>query len=339
MQANDTLLRHWRMLREIPRHPRRISTADLQQRLAAAGFDTTIRTIQRDLIKLSSALPLLSDACKPQGWSWEANTPQLDLPSLEPQTALVFHLAERYLQPLLPASTLNYLSPWFRTATGVLDNQGNGLSGWRKKVRVLSPGQPLHPPQIDHVIQATVTQALLFNRKLTVSYRPRQANQENKHYEVNPLGLVVRDRVIYLICTLREYNDIRQLVLSRISTASLLESSARHIKGFDLDNYIAQGEFGWPLETGKTLQLIVRFDRNAATLFIERPLDAQQTVEDIDEQTVELTATVLDTKELRRWLLNFGAFAEVIAPPSLREEMQTVIADMSQRYGMSQSNP
>ncbi len=338
MKANDTLLRHWRMLREIPRHPRRISTADLQHRLAAAGFDTTIRTIQRDLIKLSAALPLLSDACKPQGWSWEANSPQLDLPSLEPQTALVFHLAERYLQALLPASTLDYLSPWFRTATGVLDNQGNGLSGWRKKVRVLSPGQPLQPPQIDHEIQTTVTQALLLNRKLSMSYRPRQASKEEKHYEANPLGLVVRDQVIYLICTLREYNDIRQLVLSRISAASMLETPARHIKDFDLDTYIAQGEFGWPLETGKTLQLITRFDRHVATLFIERPLDAQQIVEDIDEKTVGLTATVLDTMELRRWLLNFGAYAEVISPPSLREEMQTIIADMCRRYGMTQGS-
>jgi hypothetical protein len=146
---NDTLLRHWHMLREVPRHPRRISTAELKRRLAAAGYETTLRTIQRDLLKLSSALPLLADDARPQGWSWEANAPQLDLPMLEPQAALVFHLAERYLQPMLPASTLDYLSPWFRAAAGVLDNQGNGLSAWRKKVRVLAPGQPRLPPVID----------------------------------------------------------------------------------------------------------------------------------------------------------------------------------------------
>lgn len=328
---NDTLLRHWRMLREIPRHPRRISTADLKKRLSEAGFETTLRTIQRDLIKLSEALPLLADDAKPQGWSWEAHAPQMDLPTLEPQAALVFQMAERYLQPLLPASTLDYLSPWFRTASGVLDNHENGLSAWRKKVRVLAPGQPMQPPVIDSEVQSVVTQALLLNRRIAVAYRPRGAKVD-KEYEASPLGLVVRDQVLYLVCTLREYEDVKQLVLSRMHSAQLLDKPARELKDFDLDQYIAQGEFDWPLETGRTIKLVADFDRPVATVFIERPLDANQVIEDIDEKTVRLTATVLDTKEIRRWLLEFGARAEVIAPESLREEMKGIIDRVRQRY-------
>ena len=328
---SDTLLRHWQMLREIPRHPRRISTADLKERLATAGYETTLRTIQRDLIKLSGALPLLADNSSPQGWSWEAHAPQMDFPTLEPQAALVFHLAERYLLSLLPASTLDYLSPWFRTATGVLDNQGNGLSAWRNKVRVLAPGQPLLPPVIDGEVQSVVTQALFTNRRLDVSYRPR-GSTEDKHYEANPLGLVVRDQVIYLVCTLRDYDDVKQLVLSRMHSAKLLETPAREINGFDLDQYITQGEFDWPLETGRKLKLVADFDRPVARLFIERPLEENQIIEDINEKTVRLTATVLDTKELRRWLLEFGARTEVLEPESLRSEIRNIADEMTLRY-------
>ena len=319
------------MLREVPRYPRRISTVDLKLRLSAAGFETTLRTIQRDLIKLSGALPLLSDDSKPQGWSWEANAPQLDLPTLEPQAALVFHLAERYLQPLLPASTLDYLSPWFRTASGILDNQGHGLSTWRNKVRVLAPGQPMRPPVIDGEIQSVVTQGLLLNRRVAVSYRARGAD-EDKSYEASPLGLVVRDQVIYLVCTLREYQDVKQLVLGRMRSARLLDTPAKGLAGFDLDRYIAQGGFGIPLEVGQTLHLVADFDRPVATGFIERPLDVDQLVEDIDEETVRLTATVPDTQEIRRWFLEFGDRAEVIAPESLRTEMKAIIAGMAVRY-------
>jgi len=328
---SDSLLRHWRMLREVPRYPRRISTVELKLRLAAAGYETTLRTIQRDLIKLSSALPLLADDSKPQGWSWEANASQLDLPSLEPQAALVFHLAERYLQPMLPASTLEYLSPWFRSATGVLDNQGNGLSAWRKKIRVLAPGQPMQPPVIDSEVQAVVTQALLLNRRVALIYRGRGA-KEDKSYEASPLGLVVRDQVIYLVCTLREYQDVKQLVLGRMRSAKLLDTPARGLEGFDLDQYIAQGEFGIPLETGRKINLVAHFDRSVASAFVERALDKDQVVEDISETTVRLTATVLDTQEIRRWLLEFGARAEVIAPESLREEMLDTIDRMKRRY-------
>ncbi len=331
MKRNDTLLRHWRMLREIPRYPRRISTADIKERLRTAGFEATLRTIQRDLVKLSCSLPLLGDDSKPQGWSWQADAPQLDLPTLEPQAALVFHLAERYLQPLLPASTLDYLSPWFRTALGVLDNQGNDLSTWRTKVRVLAPGQSMLPPIIDREVQSVVTQALLLNKRVAVTYRPRDA-VEDKNYEASPLGLVVRDQVIYLVCTLREYDDIKQLVLGRMRSAQLLDTSARKLKGFDLDQYISQGEFGFPLETGRTITFVVDFDRAVANGFIERPLDANQMTENINEKTIRLTATVPDTTELRRWLLGFGAHSVVREPATLKAEMKSIISGMHQHY-------
>ena len=57
----DTLLRHWHMLRLLPRHPRKISTADIETKLESSGFPTSRRTIQRDLDKLSAEFPLVSD--------------------------------------------------------------------------------------------------------------------------------------------------------------------------------------------------------------------------------------------------------------------------------------
>ena len=247
MKKSDTLLRHWRMLREIPRFPRRIGTPDILERLLAAGFDATLRTVQRDLIKLSGSLPLLGDDSKPQGWSWQADAPQLDLPTLEPQAALDFHLAEQYLQALLPASTLTYLAPWFRTASGVLDCQGTALANWRNKVRVLAPGQPQLPPQLKPEVQSVITQALLLERRVALRYRPRDAT-EDRQYEASLQGLVVRDHVSYLVCTLRDYSDVKQLVVSRIQSATLLDKPAKVIPGFDLDDYIAQGEFGMRLQ-------------------------------------------------------------------------------------------
>jgi len=51
---SDTLMRQWQMLRLIPRHPVKVATAELIQRLADEGFETTQRTLQRDLMRLSS---------------------------------------------------------------------------------------------------------------------------------------------------------------------------------------------------------------------------------------------------------------------------------------------
>ena len=331
MKKSDTLLRHWRMLREIPRYPRRIGTPEILERLLAAGFDATLRTVQRDLIKLSASLPLLGDDSKPQGWSWQADAPQLDLPSLEPHTALVFHLAEQYLQALLPASTLTYLAPWFRTAAGVLDCQGAALANWRNKVRVLAPGQPQLPPQIKPAVQQVITQGLLLEKRVDLRYRPRDA-MEDRQYEASLLGLVVRDHVSYLVCTLRDYSDVKQLVVSRIQSAELLDKPARALPGFDLDDYIAQGEFGMPLQGEGLIELVVDVQRLAANTFIERPLAADQRVEVLDESTLRLIARVPDTHELRRWLLGFGPLAVVRSPANLRDGLRALIQQMQDRY-------
>ena len=43
-----------RLLQLIPGHPRTVDTTHLAQQLSAEGFDTTARTVQRDLVKLEA---------------------------------------------------------------------------------------------------------------------------------------------------------------------------------------------------------------------------------------------------------------------------------------------
>ncbi|MBC7944090.1 MAG: hypothetical protein H7X91_02215 [Burkholderiales bacterium] len=83
---NDTLLRQWM----IPRLPRKIDTLTLQSKLEQQDYRIDVRTIQRDLNKLSRALPLIGDEARPQGWSWRADAKALDVPALDPQEALAF---------------------------------------------------------------------------------------------------------------------------------------------------------------------------------------------------------------------------------------------------------
>ena len=217
----DTLLRQWAMLRFIPRHPRKVDTATLQDKLAKAGHDINLRTIQRDLNKLSDVLPLVGDTAKPQGWSWAANAQVMDLPALDPQTALTFKLVESHMRQLLPASTLDYLQPWFHTASGVLDQNGNGLAHWPDKIRVLPRGLPQKAPDIAPEVAEAVYQAVLLERQLQITYPGKGEEPETRTHTVHPLALVVRDRVVYLICVFDGYTDPRQLAMHRILSAEM----------------------------------------------------------------------------------------------------------------------
>lgn len=325
----STLLRQWKMLRMIPRLPRKIGTADLMQKLEDADFNVDLRTIQRDLNQLSEVLPLTSDQAKPQGWAWKEAAEQFDIPGMEPQVALAFHMAEVHLRSLLPASTVDTLEPWFSAARRVLDEHGNGISHWPEKIRVLPRGLPQKAPEIDADVQAKVYQAVLQERQLQISYG-READSR-RDYVIHPIALVVRNQIVYLVCVFEGFDDIRQLAMQRIHSAEVLNASVQKPVGFSLDDYISQGAFG--LVFGEVfLRLEARLMRHLEIHLRETAIAEDQVIEDIDENFVRLAATVPDTLELRLWLNSFGEEIEVLGPPALRDEFAKRAKQLAKLY-------
>ena len=97
----------------IPRHPRKITAAELLSRLEDQGYETTERTIQRDLVQFSGKLFALTvdDRRRPYGWQWAQDAELLDIPGMEPQSVLAFKLAEYFLEPMMAPATLSALAP------------------------------------------------------------------------------------------------------------------------------------------------------------------------------------------------------------------------------------
>jgi len=333
---SDTLMRQWQMLRLVPRYPGKISTAELKQHLADEGFETTQRTIQRDLMTLSDIYPLTcDDRSKPFGWSWMAEADVMDIPGMDSHTALAFWLAGEHLEPMLPKTTLRQLQPHFKTAAHVLDNipADKGAPAWRDKVRVLHRGPKLKAPVINSNVQNQVYDALLRNRRIVITYQPR-GKEDKKEYEINPLGLVLKDGIIYLVCSMWDYPDIRLLTLHRMLDAQVLDKPASRPDGFNLDEYIASGELDFAI--GGTIKLKALFNRGAAFHLDERPLSDDQTIVEQTDGRMLVTATMQDTSELHWWLLGFGDGVEIVAPKSLRREFQSIATLMLKQYSEHQ---
>ncbi|MDQ6980570.1 MAG: WYL domain-containing protein [Ghiorsea sp.] len=330
---SDTLMRQWQMLRLIPRFPSKIGTPTLVQNLADAGFSVTTRTLQRDLLMLSEIYPLVRDERnKPFGWSWSANASVLDIPHMDSHTALTFWLASQHLKPLLPTATLKKLQPHMQAAAEVLNRieTGKGVPAWRNKVRVLPQGPALAAVHIDENVQQQVYDALLYHRRLSVRYQPRHAKE--KAYNLNPLGLVLKGGVSYLVCTISDYTDIRLLTLHRLRDVQTLNTPTIIPDGFDLDAYIEAGEMGFMHQGDITLQAL--FTKGAALHLYERALSNDQIMQTQENGRVLLTATVQNTSELHWWLLGFGNQVEVLQPDSLRQTMIQKIQDAAQQYGL-----
>jgi predicted DNA-binding transcriptional regulator YafY len=338
-RATDTLLRQWSMLRLIPRAPKAIGTREIHNHLAEQGFAVELRTIQRDLDRLSLIFPLSGEAeGKALRWSWMAGAAPLDIPSMDPPTALAFQLAAVYLAPLLPPATLHHLDPHFQRAQVVLAaTRGTHFSLWPDKVCAIVRGPVLQAPAIVPSVQETVYQALLTDRQLVVAYR-RKAADRPKTYPVHPLGLVFRDGVVYLVCTAKSYADIRHLALHRMTSAMLRDEPARRPEGFSLSRYVKDEQFfSYPLQ-GRPIHAELLFERDAALHLAERPLSPDQRLIPQKDGRVLLRATVRDTLELRWWVQGFGDQVEVVAPASWRAKFADMVHRLANRYGNRPQN-
>lgn len=329
---SDLLNRTLKLLQIIPILPLKKSPQMLEAELNKAGFKISERTIQRDLHKLSdkNGFPLVCDnRDKPHGWSWIKEAPIYNLPSMDKNTALSFYLSKQFLDKLLPPSIVKYLAPNFKLAAAILDDKKeNVLETWRHKVRVLSRAQALTPPDINNNTLDVVYQCLLEAKKFNVAYKPKL--KESKIYKVSPLGIVVRDELIYLVATLWDYEEPIQLLLNRMEHAEPLAEPITNID-FNLDDYIASGELDYLIEKDD-IQLKFKANDKASFAIIETPLSTDQTNEEQSDGSHIITATVKDTRQLRWWLLSYGQYIEVIEPQYLRYVMVNTAINMLENY-------
>jgi len=311
----DTLRFALETLKRIPRRPRRITAVEMHEQLQANGITRDIRSLQRLLDELTQQIPDIerNDASRPYWYAWKANATGLALPSLGQPESLLLTLAEQHLATLLPGSITRSLAGYFDQARRNLAPHAEAtLAGqWPGKVRVVTNTQPMLPPKINAGVFEVVTSALYANHFLNVTYV--NASGIRRESEVMPLGLAQQGVRLFLVCRFRRHNDDRSLALHRISRARemVLDVFTRP-NDFDLARFDADGQFAFG--NGDLIRITVRFAKAAGLHLIETPLSKDQTVREMRNAYV-ITATVVDTPVLRRWLLGFGDDATIVAPP------------------------
>lgn len=327
----STLLRQWELLRmlrvsresasDIGRWDR---ASELKAKLDALGYGVSLRTVQRDLLTLSSIFALEVNDKNPRdyGWRWKRGA-RLDITGLGLSESLVLTMAELYLVNALPAATLNTLAPLFEAAKNRINQDtnasGNRLKNWLDKVRIVQPSQPFVPPELDKDIEEIIHQSLLYGKKIQVSYKAG-GKDSPKTYTLNPLGLLLRGSVFYLAASAKNYPDAWLYALHRFQSAELLAEPVVIPEGFDLDVLIEAGlgEFGMRDEK---IPLKLLCSKSTACYLLETPLaEDQQVVEKGGKYCV--TATVNHSWQLRLWIKSQGSGVVVCEPEDLRESIK-----------------
>lgn len=325
----DSSLRLLLLLREIPREPRFVSSQTLRERLIDSGHEVSLRTVQRDLQALSAYFPLIQNTPQGRGktglgWAFAANSQSISFPVMGSAAALTLMLAHQHLQNLLPVEVLNHLAPFIQEAQNLLATQDNGqYRDWFNKVRI-APNTVLLPPQVEVDTLTAIYQALLENRQFSATYK------EQPERIIHPYGLVQQGSVLYLICRFYEYDDVRITALQRFEQVKVLDEPVREFAEFNIDDYLELGVMHW--SPGEPMQLELRLQRWLGKHLDESPLSYQQQLHKQDDGSYLLKTSVLDSRQLRRWLLAHCTDLVIVKPLSLKNWLSQELKNALQRH-------
>lgn len=328
----DAALRQLTLLRNIPREPQLITTKALHSRLVDAGYSVALRTIQRDMEKLSAHFSLVQN--KPHGpgkegigWSFTLNDKGLSFPVMGSAAALSLSMAFQYLSQLIPSQALDNLEPLKKEAEETL-NQYNSIKyrKWVDKVRT-APQHLLLPPQIaPHVINR-VYQALLEGKKFKATYKGKQDQI------LNPYGLIQQGHTLYLICKFFSYENVRITALHRYSDVEILDERVTPYPEFNIDDYLYEGVMHWLLDENPKIKLKLRVDKKLAIILEETPVTYDQIIESDDDPDWKILVTdTNDSYQLRRWLLSQAEEVEVLEPVELRQWLKSSLQKTLDAY-------
>lgn len=306
----SSLHRQWLILQNLPQG-KWGGTADLQHMLEREGVLVSLRTIQRDLNQLAERFPLENNGASPQGWRWRADAQISSLPHITTSQAVTFLMVEEHLRHLLPPSLLDELRPWFDMARRSVNHADNQGRHWLDCVRIIPPTQPLIPPTVNRQAQQAIYEGLLANKQLKVSYQ-RRYDKVAAEYTLNPLSIVQRGHIIYLICTRIDSPKIRMFALQRFVEAEVLKTAAFSPEGFNIDDYLDSGALGFG--QGESIRLKALFTKAVGEHLYESRLSEDQVISETDDDRLLVEATVKNTQQLVWWLRGFGEAVKVLEP-------------------------
>lgn len=302
----------------------------------------TTKLIQRALRRLADQGAVEEEGLS-SGKKWRLSASKTIIPSPVTNIDLAVALLqlEKYAGNHLPADALNSLHAHCESARDLLNRNPHYLRNsfgraWAKKTALIDSGFPLIAPVPDKKIMTTLTDALYNGVKITLSYRNAQlTTQAPESYEVSPLALIERGRILYLVsCRKSRRGKIYRRYLHRIDRiidASITYSPSDVDPDFELDSFIASEHallfFPEPPEA-VTLWIV---EQGFRSILRDYRLSADQIITEA-AGGFYLTATVRPSLTFKQFLLGICSQAQVISPARLRNEIAATIEHAFNSY-------
>jgi len=184
---------------------------------------------------------------------------------------------------------------------------------------------PLHTP--DAAVFRDVLVALRRRRRALVRYQSLSSGRTTER-RIHPYHVFNLRGNWYVAAWDDSRKAVRDFAIHRIRRITVMTDAYEIPRGFDFRKYTAES-FG--IEKGtRAAEVVIRFGPRQARWIRERKWHRSARIQEEIGGGLVLRLRVGETSELRRWVLQFGAEAEVLRPASLRravaEELRAAAA-------------
>ena len=175
---------------------------------------------------------------------------------------------------------------------------------------------------------ALLNVAILNKRQVNLKYYTISRDEITTR-TVNPFHLMFRKGAWYFIAYCHWRKEIKIFRIDRIKELQVTEDTFTVSSKFSLSDYMGKS---WQVVRGKDQKIRVKIFPPASRWAKEELRHSTQKIKKLSDGSIIFSAEVSGISEVKKWILGMGSYAEVLAPKSLRREIEEEISGMNKRY-------
>ncbi len=206
-------------------------------------------------------------------------------------------------------------------------------SGARERVRGRSPvAFRLPETRLDEAGErafALLASAERDRRSVEFTYQDKEGRASKRR--ADPYGFIMSSGRIYCVAFDHARKAMRTFAVDNATDVRVTAKTFVKPSTFDVEDY-ASASISGVLAGSESIDVRVRFDRRVAKAAIAARAVAEQQIARREDGGVDITYRVSDVDELVRWVLGWGAQAEIVEPPGARRRIAELARSLVERY-------
>lgn len=175
-----------------------------------------------------------------------------------------------------------------------------------------------------------LTDSILRNNSCRITYHSFY-DDKVKEFEIDPLNFFEHNGGLYIFARKTGTKDIRVLAVERIKRLEVMDLIFKYPKGFDPEELLSNA---FCITYDDPVKAKVRFSADQAKYVKQRKWAKDQRIIDQPDGSIILEIKTSGWWDVKKWVLSFGAEAEVLEPEGLREEIRKEFETAMGKYTM-----